>query len=106
MEEINVLLIVMIGFLGLLLLLIGYQVKHNQSIESISLPNLAVEKIRDKAGFSRFAGSRAMWLGFSAILTAALMGLLSQFLMMIILLFSFLVAAFSLELITGYKRYL
>jgi hypothetical protein len=106
MEGINILLIVMLGFVGTITLLIGYLVKQNQSIEFISLPNLALEKVRDKAGFSRFAGNRVMRLGVGAIITAILIGLLPQFLMMTILLFILLTAAFGVELILSCKRYL
>jgi hypothetical protein len=105
-EGINILLIVILGFVGAIMLLIGYLVKQNQSIESISLPNRALEKVRDKVGFSRFAGNRVMRMGVGALITAILIALLPQFLMMAILLFILLTAAFGLELIFGCKRYL
>jgi hypothetical protein len=105
-EGINILLVVILGFVGAIMLLIGYLVKQNQSIESISLPNRALEKVRDKVGFSRFAGNRVMRMGVGALITAILIALLPQFLMMAILLFILLTAAFGLELIFGCKRYL
>jgi hypothetical protein len=105
METASILLMVMFGFSGFMALLLGYQVKRHQSVESISLPNLSVDKIRDKAGFSRFAGNRAMVIGLTSIITAVITGLFSQFLMMAILLFILLVTAMSLEFIIGCKKY-
>jgi len=106
MEAVNILLIVMIGFSGIIALLLGYQIKRNQSIEFISLPNLSLEKIKDKARFSSFAGNRTMMIGVSLITTAVIIGLLPQFLMMTILLLILLIAVISLEFIIDFKRYL
>jgi hypothetical protein len=102
----SILLMVMFGFSGFMALLLGYQVKRHQSIESISLPNLPADKIRDKAGFSRFAGNRAMVIGLGSILTAVIIGIFPPMRMIAILLFILLVTATSLGFVTGCKKYL
>jgi hypothetical protein len=106
MEPINILLIVMISFSGIFILLLGYKIRQNQLVEFIALPNLSLDKIKDKAGFSRFAGNRAMIIGGSALITAIFIGVLPQFMMVTIIVFTLLIALISLEFVISSNKYL
>jgi uncharacterized membrane protein len=106
MESNNILLLVLISFSGIKALLLGYKIRQNHSVEFISLPNLSLEKIRDKAEFSRFAGNRAMVAGGSALITAIVIGILPQFIMLTIIVFMLLTAMISLEFVIRSKKYL
>lgn len=106
MEPINILLIVMISFSGIFTLLLGYKIRQKQLVEFIALPNLSLDKIKDKAGFSRFAGNRAMIIGGSALMTALFIGLMPQFIMGIIIVFTLLVTIISLEFVISSNKYL
>jgi hypothetical protein len=106
MESINILLIVMISFSGIIALLLGYIIRQNQSVEFISLPNLSIEKIKDKAKFSQFAGNRAMIGGCSALITAIVVGVFPQFTMLTIIVFTLLITIISLEFVISSKQYL
>lgn len=106
MQPIYIVLMVMIGWSGILCLLIGFLFKQNQSIEMLSLPNFFIEKVKDKKGFSRFIGNRMMVIGVTALLTGLNIGLQPEFLLRSILVFIFLVVVISSELATNKKRYL
>jgi uncharacterized membrane protein len=106
MESINILLIIMVSFSGIITLLLGYKIRQNQSVESISLPNLSIDRIKDKAAFSRFAGNRAMMGGCSALITATIIGVLPQFTMLTIIVFTLLITVISLEFVISSKQYL
>jgi hypothetical protein len=106
MQPIYIVLMVMIGWSGILCLLVGYLFKQNQSLEILSLPNFSIEKVKDKQGLSLFIGTRMMLVGVTALLTAASIGLLPQFLLRIILLFILSVVVIICELAINKKRYL
>lgn len=106
MEPVNILLIVMISFSGIITLLLGYKIRKNQLVESISLPNLSSDRIKDKAEFSRFAGNRAILVGYSALITAILIGVLPQYMMVTIIGFTVLIPIISLEFVISSKQYL
>ncbi len=106
MAPANIVLLVMISWCGMLFLLAGYLVKQNQSLGTISFPNLRVEKLRDKAGFSRFAGNHLVLAGVVALITSLSVGLLPQFTMLAILLFIVSVLVIIMELAINKKRYM
>jgi hypothetical protein len=105
MEPVNILLMVMVGFSGLISLLLGYLIKKNQSVEIISMPNVSLEKIKNKAQFSHFAGKRVLMIGYCALLTAFSIGLFPQFLMMTIISFMLSILVISAEFITVSKKH-
>ncbi len=106
MEPANIVLLVMISWCGMLFLLVGYLVKKNKSLETISFPNIGIEEIGDKAGFSRFVGNHLMLVGVVALFTALSVGLLPQFTMLAILLFIISILGIMMELAMNKKRYL
>jgi hypothetical protein len=106
MESARIILIVMIGFIGLLALLIGYLIKHGQASESISLPNLHFERIKDRLGFSRFIGSRVMGIGFLGLVTAALLGIVPNLTQVALLIFILGTALISIQAVLFHKRYM
>lgn len=106
METANMLLIAMFGFSGAVALLTGHQIRQRQAPEAISLPNLFLEKIKDRAGFSRFIGSRVMVVGLLGMLTAASIGLIPAVTQFILLAFTLGTATISLQAVLAHKRYL
>lgn len=106
METASMLLIVLFGFSGAVALLIGYQIRQGQASEAISLPNLSLDKIKDRAGFSRFIGSRVMVIGLLGMLTAASIGLIPAVTQFVLLVFTLGTATISLQAVLAHKRYL
>jgi hypothetical protein len=106
MEPTNILLLVMISFSGIICLLFGYKIRQSQAIEFISLPNVSLDKIKDKAGFSRFAGNRAIMIGCGTLSTAIMILILPQFIMGIIIGLMVLIIIVSLEFVISSKQYL
>ncbi len=102
----NLVLLVMTSWCGILFLLVGYVVKQNQSLGTISFPNLRIEKIRDKVGFSRFVSNHLMLAGVVALFTSLIIGLLPQFTLLAILLFIIAILLIVTELAINKKRYL
>ncbi len=106
MEPTSILLIIMIGFVGVLALLIGYLIKQGQISEAIFLPNLPLGRIKDRAGFNRFIGSRVMGIGLLGLLAAALIGVASILTQVALVLFTLGTAIISIQAVLFYKRYL
>lgn len=94
------------GFTGLFTLLLGYLIGKNQLVEIISMPNLTLEKIKDRAAFSRFAAKRAYLTGWVAMITAAMIATLPQFIMIAAVLFSLAVVVICIEFIVASRKYL
>ena len=106
METASILLIVMFGFSGVLAFLMGYQIRQGQASDAISLPGLSLEKIKDRAEFSRFVGSRVMVIGLLGILTAASIGLIPAVTQLILFVFILGTALISIQAVLAHKRYL
>jgi hypothetical protein len=105
MEPASIILIVMIGFMGVLALLIGYFIKQGQVSEAISLPNLPLGRIKDWAGFNRFIGSRVMGIGLLGLLAAALIGIVPTLTQVAIMIFTLGTAIISIQAVLFHKRY-
>jgi hypothetical protein len=106
MEPITFLLLVMISFSGIICLLLGYKIRQSQAIEFVSLPNLSLDKIKDKVEFSRYAGNRAMMIGCGTLSSAIMILILPQFIMEIIIVLIVLITIVSLEFVISSKQYL
>ncbi len=98
--------VVLMGWCGILCLLVGYVVKKNQSLGAISFPNLEIEKIRDIVGFSRFVGNRFILMGGVALFASLSFGLWPHFTMLAVLLFIISILVIMTELAIHKKRYL
>jgi hypothetical protein len=106
MEPKSIILIVMIGFISVIALLIGYQIKHGQAFEAISLPNLHLRRVIDRACFCRFIGSRVMGIGFLGLVTAALHGIVPSLTHVALLIFILGTALVSIQAVLFHKRYM
>jgi hypothetical protein len=96
----------MISFSGIICLLLGYKIRQSQAIEFISFPNLSLDKIKDKAGFSRFVGNWAIMIGCGTLSTAIMILILPQFIMEIIIVLMVLITTVSLEFVISSKQYI
>ena len=106
MEAIQIILMVAFGFAGLFTLLLGYLISQNQLTEVIAMPSFAVSKIKDKAIFSRFAAKRVYLIGWFTLLTAAIIALLPQFIMISAVSFNLAVVIICIEFMVSSRKHL
>jgi magnesium-transporting ATPase (P-type) len=105
MKETNILLTVMVSFVGTLLLFLGYLTRKNQDPTGITLHNLNLSKIKDKKGFAILVGTNLMLIGIFCIGTAVFVNLVPHFTLLAVILLILLVMALSLRLVIRHKKF-
>lgn len=105
MEATTIILTVMLGFAGVLLLLLGYLTRKNQDPTGISLPNLDLSKIKDKKGFAIFVGTHVMLIGVFCISAGVFVFTVPRLTLLALVLFMFLVITMSFRLVILHKKF-
>lgn len=105
MEDTSIILMVIFGFCGLLLGLIGYHIKKKQAVESISLPGLVLRNVKDKKGLAAFVGNGLQSMGFISLLIGPSIFLLPRIRVFVLLMFVIALIAICLVLVIGIRRF-
>lgn len=105
MKETNILLTVMLSFVGTLLLLLGYLTRKNQDAAGITLPNLNLSKIKDKKGFAILVGTNLMLIGIFCIGTAVFVNMVPHLTLLAFIILILFVIALSLRLVIRHKKF-
>lgn len=105
MQSSGIVLMVMFGFGGLILWLVGYSIKKNQNIEDIKLPGLNIRDIKDRKGFAHFIGNGLQTMGIVSLLIGGSLILLPVIRMFVLLMFLITLIATCLRMILGIKKF-